>query len=168
MSHHHHSRSLFIGLHRLFKFFANPMHSFEDMTIWFFCRIGLKCLFAPQFFGGSEPLKVIGHHRDPQKAHPWPKPHLHANFCADRSTGATWARAEGIKKEEKKARKETYSDNLGVRPDYPRWCSDMWSCMPGGLRELVLRFKFRKNRLNGFRDLGGRNLPFPIPKASGL
>jgi len=41
---------------------------------------------------------VIGHHRDPQKAHPWPKPHLHAKFCADRSTGATWARAEGIKK----------------------------------------------------------------------
>ena len=63
---------------------------------------------------------MIGHHRDPQKAHPWPKPHLHANFCADRSTGATWARAEGIKKEEKKARKETYSGKLGVRPDHPR------------------------------------------------
>ena len=31
----------------------------------------------PNFgFGGSEPLNVIGHHRDPQKAHPWPKPHL--------------------------------------------------------------------------------------------
>jgi len=52
---------------------------------------------------------VIGHHRDPQKAHRWQKPHLHANFGADRSTGATWARAEGIKKKEKKARKETFS-----------------------------------------------------------
>ena len=30
----------------------------------------------------------------------------------------------------------------------------MWSCMPGGLREVVLSFKFRQNRLNGFRDLG--------------
>ena len=44
----------------------------------------------------------------------------------------------------------------------------MWSCMPGGLREVVLSFKFRQNRLNGFQDLGGRNLPFPILKASGL
>jgi len=58
---------------------------------------------------------VIGHHRDPQKAHPWPKPHLRANFGADRSTGATWARAEEIKKKRKKARNETYSDKLGVR-----------------------------------------------------
>jgi len=52
---------------------------------------------------------VIGHYRDPQKAHPWPKPHLHANFGADRSAGATWARAEGIKTERKKARKETFA-----------------------------------------------------------
>ena len=36
---------------------------------------------------GAEPLNVIGHHRDPQKAPPWPKPHLRAtaNFGADRS-----------------------------------------------------------------------------------
>ena len=32
---------------------------------------------------------IIGHHRDPKKAHPWPKPHLHAKFGADRSTGVT-------------------------------------------------------------------------------
>jgi len=44
----------------------------------------------------------------------------------------------------------------------------MWSCMPGGLREVVLSFKLCQNRLNGFRDLGGQNLPFPILKASGL
>ena len=52
-------------------------------------------------FWGSEPLNVIGHHRDPQKAHLWPEPQLHAKVGADRSTGATWARArdEGIKKE---------------------------------------------------------------------
>ena len=41
--------------------------------------------------------------------------------------------------------------------------------MPGGLWEVVLSFKFRHNRLNGFRDMGGgRKLPFPIHKASGL
>jgi len=49
-------------------------------------------------FLGSEPLNVIGHHRDPQKAHPWLEPHLHANFGTDRSTGA----GEEIKKKEKR------------------------------------------------------------------
>jgi len=60
-------------------------------------------IHAPKIlvFWGSEPLNVIGHHRDPQKAPPWPKPHLHANFGADRSPGATCARAEGIKKSKK-------------------------------------------------------------------
>jgi len=57
-------------------------------------------------------------------------------------------------KKEKEARKETYSGKLGVRQDHPRWRSDMWSCMPGGLRAIVLSFKFRQNRLNGFRDVG--------------
>ena len=64
----------------------------------------------------------------------------------------------------KKARKETYSCKLGVRPDHPRWRSDMWSCMPGGLRQIVLSFKFRQNRLKGFLDVGGRNLQFPISR----
>jgi len=58
------------------------------------------------------------------------------------------------KKKKKKARKETYSGKLGVYPDHPRWCSDMWSCMPGGLWHVVISFKFRQNRLNGFRDVG--------------
>jgi len=40
--------------------------------------------------------------------------------------------------------------------------------MPGGLHELVISFKFRQNLLNGFRDVGGRKLPFPILKTSGL
>ena len=31
-----------------------------------------------------------------------------------------------------------------------------------------LSFKFRQNRVNRFRAVGGRKLPFPIPKASGL
>ena len=40
--------------HRPVKFYANAMYSFEDMTIWNFCRFGLKCLFTPPqfwFFG---------------------------------------------------------------------------------------------------------------------
>jgi len=131
-----------------------------------FADLAWNAYSRPKNFGfwGSEPLNVIGHHRDPQKAPPWPKTHLHANFGAYRSTGATCVRDEEIKK----ARKETYSGKLGVRPDHPRWRSDMWSCMPVGLRELVIRFKFRQNRMNRFWDVGGRILPFPIPKASGL
>jgi len=38
----------------------------------------------------------------------------------------------------------------------------MWSCMPGGLREVVLSFKFRQNRLKGFRAVVGRNLPLAL------
>ena len=76
------------------------------LKIWrfeFFVDLAWNAYSRPQNFGfwGSESLNVIGHHRDPQKAHPWPKPHLHAKFGADRSTGATWARAEGIKKKGK-------------------------------------------------------------------
>jgi len=46
-----HPRSLFIGPHWPVKFYANPMHSFEDMTTWiFFCWFGLKFLFtSPKF-----------------------------------------------------------------------------------------------------------------------
>jgi len=51
-----HPRSLFIGPHRPVKFYANPMYSFEDMTIWNFCRFGLK-FHAPKIlvFGGQNP-----------------------------------------------------------------------------------------------------------------
>ena len=53
---------------------------------------------------------MIGHHRDPQEAYPWPKLHLHAKFGGDRSTAATWARAEEIKK--KKERKKRQGKKL--------------------------------------------------------
>jgi len=54
-----------------------------------------------------------------------------------------------------KAMKETYSGKLGVRPDHPRWHSDNWFCVPSGLRELVISFKFHRNWMNGFGDTGG-------------
>jgi len=63
----------------------------------------------------------------PPKGTSWPDPRLHGDFGRNRSSGATWARTE----ETKKARKESYSGKLGVRPDHPRWRSDMWSCMLG-------------------------------------
>ena len=78
-------------------------------------------IHAPKIlvFGGSEPLNVIGHHRDPQKAHPWPKPHLRAKFGGDRSTAATWARAEEIKKKEKKGKERNLQWQTGCSPRPP-------------------------------------------------
>jgi len=57
---------------------AIPTYIFEDIRIWIFCRIGLKCLFAPLKFRflGSWPLKIIDHRRDPQKAHLYMKPRI--------------------------------------------------------------------------------------------
>ena len=44
-----HLQSLFIGLHRPVKFYANPMYSFEDMAIWNFLQIWLEMpIHAPK------------------------------------------------------------------------------------------------------------------------
>jgi len=106
------------------------------------------------WFLGSEPLNVIGHHRDP-KRHILGRNHtsmpLVQNGPLVRPVRKT---KKSKKKKEKKARKETYSGKLGVRVEHPRWRTDMWSCMPSGLREIVLSFKFRQNRMNSFRDVG--------------
>ena len=63
--------------------------------------------------------------------------------------GACWRN----QKKRKKGKERNLQWQTGCS-DHPRWRSDMWSCMPGGLREVVLSFKFRQNRLNGFRDMG--------------
>jgi len=84
------------------------------LKIWrfeFFADLAWNAYSRPQnfVFWGIWTLNVIGHHRDPQKAPPWPKPHLHANFGVDRSTGATCAWAEGIKKKKKRQEKKLLS-----------------------------------------------------------
>jgi len=59
------SRSLLIGLH----LYANPMHSFEDMMIWIFCRFGLKCLFTDLkfwFLGVRTPKRDWSSSRPPK------------------------------------------------------------------------------------------------------
>ena len=54
----------------------------------------------------------------------------------------------------KKAKKETYSGKLGFRPDHPRWRSDMWSCMPGGLREVYYKFQLSSKSVERFSRYG--------------
>jgi len=118
-----HPQSLFIGLlnFMLIRCIVLKIWRFDFLQIWLEMPIHAPKILV---FWGSELLNVIGHHRDPKKAHPWPKPHLHAKFGADRSTGATWARAEGIKKERKKKRKKGEERNFFWRRfpiDFGQW-----------------------------------------------
>ena len=78
----------------------------------------------------------------------------------DPSCGATWARAEETKKE--RQWKENHNDKLGVRTDHPCCRSNKWFCVPGGLREVITSFKFSRNRLNSFWDMGGFLLLRPV------
>jgi len=64
-----HPQSLFIRPHRPVKFYANLMYSFEDMTIWNFCRFGFKCLCTPPkfwFFGVWTPKRDWSSSRPPK------------------------------------------------------------------------------------------------------
>jgi len=136
------------------------------LKIWrfdFFCRFGLKCLFTSQKFWF---LGVRTHKRDwsssrPQKAHSWPKPHLHAKFGADRSTGATWARAEGIKKTKKKERNLQWQTGCSPRPPT---LTQRYVVSHAG-RSSWDSSKFQVSSKSG--EPFSRNLPFPI-QAGGL
>ena len=151
------------------KFYANPMRSFEEMAIWIFCRFGLKSLFTPQkfrFLGVWTPKRDWSSSRPPKgtslaETALRPTCQIWCRSVHWWDLGACWRNT----KKKKKARKETYSGKLSVLPEHPRWRSDMWSCVPGGLREVVSSFV--KIGWTVF-EMWGRNLPFPIPKASGL
>jgi len=118
---HHHvgpSTKSLRRAHQPIKFYANLMRSF--------------CLFTPskfRFLG-----KVIDHHRDQQKAHPWPESHLCGDFVGDPSCSpAVRLGANRRNQKERKVMKETYSGKLGVRPNHPRCRIDIKLCMQGGL-----------------------------------
>ena len=68
------------------------------------------------FFGGSEPLNVIGHHRDPQR-HILGRNHGYSAILVEIGQAVRPGR---MMKKPKTARKETYNGKLGVRPDHPR------------------------------------------------
>jgi len=70
----------------------------------------------------------------------------------------------------KKTKKERKKDSgkLAIRPDHPRRRTVVKVCVPGGLRCVVLYFKFYENRSSGFAAVGGRKSPFPITLGIGL
>jgi len=83
---------------------------FIVLKIWrfdFFAELAWNAYSSPQNFGfwGSGPLKVISHHRHP-KGTSLAGNALTCKFWYNPSTGATWARAEGIKKKEKRQGKK--------------------------------------------------------------
>jgi len=126
------------------------------MTISFFLQIWLEMpIHAPKIMVcGSEPLNVIGHHRDPQKAHHWPEPHLHANYFGT-NRSINWCDLcvrRKNQKRKKKARKETCSGKLGRPPTL----TQRYMVLHAGWSSegIVISFKFRQNRLNGSRDVG--------------
>ena len=139
---------------------------FIVLKIWrfdFFWQTGLKCLFTPNFFGGVWTHKRDGSLSNPLKGTSLAESALTWRFlCRSVHWCDLGASGRNQKKEKRKARKETYSGKLGVRPDHPR------TLMPGDIREIVLSFKFRQNWLNLFRDVGCQILPFPITLASAL
>jgi len=71
------------------------------------------------------------------------------------------------KRKEKRKTKKPYSGKLGIHLDHPRRRIKTQMLHGGSLRGIVLMFKFHKNRLSGFRDVGGRNV-FSVTLAVGL
>jgi len=78
-------------------------------------------IHAPKIlvFGVQEPLKVIGHHRDP-KRHILGRNRTYMPILVQIGPLVRPGRVLKESKKEKKARKETYSGKLDVRTDHPR------------------------------------------------
>jgi len=100
------------------------MYSFEDYDDLMSLQIWLEMpIHNPKilFFGGFEPLNVIGHHRDPKRHLLGRNRTLYMPISVQIGPLVRPGREpKESKKERKKARKETYSCKLGVRPDHPR------------------------------------------------
>jgi len=139
------------------------------LKIWrfeFFVDLAWNSYSRPQNFGfwGSEPLNVIGHHRDPQKAHPWLKPHLHMPILVQ--IGPLVRPGRVLKKSKKKKKRR------GKKLTVANWVFAQTTHVDAAIGGLACRvvFGFQVSSKSGerFSSCGGRKLPFPILKASGL
>jgi len=59
------------------------------------------------------------------------------------------------KRPKKKYKEKPKSGKLGIHRNHPRLQIELKFCVVGGLHELVLRFKFRHNRLSAVSELWG-------------
>jgi len=75
-------------------------------------------------------------------------------------------RPVGVTKKGKKG--QTFMRQTGYLPDHPRRRRPLKFCVQGGVREVVIYFKFHENRLRGLRAVEGRKSASPIDLAHGL
>ena len=121
------------------KFCHDRLSSFQVIRIWIYSRLGLKVLLRPQnfsFWGILSP-KFRDTSLRPQKALPW---------AERRVLSPHWSRSDAQcdlwpwQRTPKKGKKD--SGKLAIRPDHPRRRVEVKVCKPGGLRCVVLYFKF--------------------------
>jgi len=72
-------------------------------------------------------------------------------------------RPVGAAKKRKKGQKLSCV-KLAICLDYPRRRRPLKFCMRGRVREVVIYFKFHKNRSRGLRAVEGRNRPLPLKR----
>ena len=99
----------------------------------------------------------------PKKAHTWAERRNMTYRCSKsvhRCDLCAWRRDQ--KRKKVRQRKKPNSDKLAIRRDHQRRRIKMRFCMVGGLREIVLRFKFHQNRLSGFGAVGIEICPSPL------
>jgi len=120
--------------------FKNPMHSFEDMEIWIFCRFGLKCLFTPQNFGFWGKIwenLLLGEKWPPRKLIAT-KTHLLVHWASSqRPQGPLWPYSRN-----KKKKKSTRGDNFTHTPPHPTFWAVTNFCMQGRVPDIINDAKF--------------------------
>jgi len=137
-----HPRSLIHGAYILWKFCHDRLSSFNVIRIWIFSRSVLKVLFTPpkfQFLGDVTPKFMDTSFRPPK-----------GTFLSGTTRfefllvqiGRTVRRVAFPKKPKKEKKKPPDSGKLAIRPDHPRRRIEVKVCVPGGLRCVVLYFKF--------------------------
>ena len=127
------------------------MHSFEDMTIWIFCRFGLKWLFTPpkRDWSSSRPPKGTSLAETALSCQFWCRSVAWCDLCARRRN----QKKERKKKERKKGKERNLQWQIGCSPRPPT---------------LTQRYVVLHAGWSLVEIWGGQNLPFPILKASGL
>ena len=87
-------------------------------------------------------------------------------FCVLSGSDLTYSATCGFGKKNKKDTPRQWQ--TAIRPDHPHRRIEVKVCMPGGLRCVVLYFKFSYNRSSIFAAVGARKSPLPITLVIGL
>jgi len=126
------------------------------LKIWrfnFLADLAWNAYSRPKNFGfwGLNPYTWLGYHQDP-KRHIFDRNRSYMPILIQ--IGPLRETKESKKKEKRQGKKLTVANWVFAQTTHVDAAIILWSCMPGGLREIVLSFKFRQNWLNGFRYVG--------------